>query len=315
MRLRYSAGFAIALYLSGLFSSVCLAEPSEGRLRLATWNIEHLGVGEESCLLRSEQDFEALRAYARLLDADIVAIQEIASLDAAYRVFPEEEYTVFLASVPNTGKRALCWFEPPLTRDDPVLLGNQFTGFAIRKALVFEREPNLTGFGDTASPPGKGAYVSPDVRVRTVIGELRLLSLHLLWGCAGQADLLAAACQPLARQAQVLKKWLSDATKKPAPVALMGDFNREWGPSETYWQTVFGPDGAQDIKVSADHLETPCKSHLSGSPRWIDHIFLLGLPAGVDARFGSVLFVPFDRRNFKLSDHCPVYVDLMAAAL
>ena len=287
--------------------------PGGASLRIATWNIEHLGVGEESCLLRSGDDFRALRSYARELDADVVALQEVASLAAAQRVFPVEEYDIVLAAHPNRGARPLCWLEPPLTRSEPVLLGDQFTGFAIRKGVPYEVHADVRGFGDLAGPPGRGAYVAADVSVELGEARLRLLSVHLLWGCSAPGDESREACEPVFRQARALRAWVDERVDAGDPFALLGDFNRPWDEDARYWQLAFALDRkGPGVVPSSASLDLDCHDMKDRGRSFIDHVFLFGEGWSERADFGQLPIVRFDHRNYKISDHCPVFVDLAA---
>ena len=72
-------------------------------LKVATWNIEHLrdGIGEGPNP-RDQADFDRLKAYAELLDADVIAFQEVESQAAAERVFDPAIYQIFISSRNHT---------------------------------------------------------------------------------------------------------------------------------------------------------------------------------------------------------------------
>ena len=70
-------------------------------------------------LARSSEDIAALRRYARALDADVIALQEVDGPEAARLVFPDHEFCF-------SGRVAV-----------------QNNGFAIRRGLPFACGPDL----------------------------------------------------------------------------------------------------------------------------------------------------------------------------
>src|SRR5918997_634740 len=79
-----------------------LPAAAEETIRVATWNIANLHhvVGEAlrpGAAVRSEGDYAILRKYARRMNADIVAMQEVNGPRAARLVFPVEEYDLFFS--------------------------------------------------------------------------------------------------------------------------------------------------------------------------------------------------------------------------
>ncbi len=84
-------------------------------LKVATWNIEHLrdGIGEGPNP-RDQADFDRLRAYTNILDADVIAFQEVENQAAVERVFDPAIYQIFISSRSHT----------------------QRTGFAVRKSIA-----------------------------------------------------------------------------------------------------------------------------------------------------------------------------------
>lgn len=73
------------------------------KLRIASWNLANLYhlsghdlPGREGTQ-RSDEDYDHLQRFARLLDADLVALQEVNSIAAIRRVFPEEKWQAFIS--------------------------------------------------------------------------------------------------------------------------------------------------------------------------------------------------------------------------
>jgi hypothetical protein len=181
--------FAALLLAASLNLSTCL--PAQGAdphsVKLATWNLEWLITTTEfdhlarSCVpelaraegraipcnivepngsskRRSSDDFEHLRAYARQLNADVIALQEVDGPDAARLVFPDYEF---------------CF-----TRRVHV----QNVGFAVRRGIAF-RCGDYAALGLPESSVRWGADLtlfpnSPE--------QIRMLAVHLKSGCHQQ---------------------------------------------------------------------------------------------------------------------------------
>ena len=108
---------------------------------------------------RSSRDFSVLARYARELDADVVALQEVDGADAARLVFPDYSFCF-------TSRRHV-----------------QNTGFAVRRGIPFRCEPDVQSLslGDSLRRGAELAVFpgAPD--------EMRLLSVHLKSGCSDKA--------------------------------------------------------------------------------------------------------------------------------
>lgn len=76
-------------------------------LKIATWNIEHLHGGiDQGAVKRDLDDFARLAKYVDLLDADVVALQEVDGDAAAVRIFDPAEYNFFFSSRNNVQHRS-----------------------------------------------------------------------------------------------------------------------------------------------------------------------------------------------------------------
>lgn len=291
------------------------ADDVKSGFRIAAWNIEHLGMSGESCLERTKADFDALRAYTNLLDADVVAIQEIESREALRQVFREDEYNLVLAERFYVGERPLCWWVPSRVEETTRKLGNHFTGFAIRKGVEFEQHAAFKAVGNLREAGGHASYGS-DVTVRTPAGPIRLLGVHLLWGCSAFGDSKDPECDAVMSQAAAINSWLVARSDESVAYAVLGDFNHPWEPASPYWRTMFGPSfRSNGFAASAENLLEFCSTTTRPTPAvgrrpLIDHVFLFGDVTYSTLSFGQIEFVSYDQRNFKLSDHCPVFVEI-----
>ena len=309
---------AIFFGLGFLFAASCgRAAPAE--LKLATWNLEWfmkpetLHALEPACLppdaprdgarrsipcdvahelARSNQDIKAMRKYARDLDADVVALQEIDGIDAARLLFTHHEFCF-------SGRVAV-----------------QNNGFAIRRGLPFACGPDL-------EPLSLNGDVRRGVELRLFPGtpsELRLLSVHLKSGCA--RDVLSSAkpsCTELARQAPALESWIDDQARNHRPFAVLGDFNRDlrrepagislWGEIDDS-----DPPEADLVNTAEGQAFQNCMPQQTFSG-YIDYIVLGRRMARglVENSFGRELYRPRDAQRRKLSDHCPVFIRLRVA--
>lgn len=314
----------LAALSSGASASQSPATATSPTLKLATWNLEWLiapatfkslkgtcvpqgtrAYAEERrlpCdvaqrLERSSRDFATLARYARQLDADVIALQEVEGSEAARLVFPGYEFCF-------SRSRHL-----------------QNTGFAIRAGLPMRCGPDL-------APLSLNGAVRPGAEVILFPGEpreLHLLSVHLKSGCSRESlDSGEKACAILARQAPILAGWIDRQAATHRRFTVLGDFNRELleehGPARSasgqllqLWPEI--SDGqrpeAQLRNVAVGqrfHNCVPGQAH-SG---FIDHI-VLGqrlAPALVAGSFERVTFSAADARHARLSDHCPVAVRL-----
>lgn len=260
-------------------------------LKVATWNLEWLTLrpaGDpalpENVVPKRAEQRDALRRYALHLDADIVAFQEVDGAEAAATVFPPDRYALVL------------------TQDDVV----QRTGFAIRRGLTVERNPDLVAL-DIDPHATHRLRSGADITVVTPGGRLRLLNVHLKTGCH-QARLASPArnCRILSRQVAALQGWVAQRQAEGVPFVLLGDFNRVM-------------DGRDEL-LAALTASAPLMRATAGqgSPCWggttfIDHILAGGAARGwMDPASLRVLVYRETGREAMagLSDHCPVSVRL-----
>ena len=273
-----------------VFILMLLAGPLQAaELKLATWNLNWLTLrptGDpilpETVQARHLEDFDQLRRYALALDADVIAFQEVDGPEAAARVFPPDRYTLVL------------------TQDGVV----QRVGFAIRRGLRFERNPDLVGLD--VQPEAKFRLRSgADVTIITPGGRLRLLVVHLKTGCHEmRLSTHIRPCETLRRQVPPLVGWVAQRRAEGVPFALMGDFNRRMdGPDEL----LAALNAASPLARVTEGRGTPCW----GGNSFIDHIMAGGAARGwMRPETLSVLVYketdPAMRE--RLSDHCPISV-------
>jgi endonuclease/exonuclease/phosphatase family metal-dependent hydrolase len=281
-----------------ILALLLLASPAlaQQEVKLATWNIAWLTLrptGDRDLprdiRARTAEDFRLLQGYARRLDADVVAIQEIDGEQAAARVFDPATYAIHL------------------TDEDDV----QRPGFAVRRSLRFTRNPDLAEL-DIRAGARRSLRRGADITVDLPGGQrLRLLSVHLNAGCREDAfENGPPECESLARQAQVIARWADARRQEGIAFAVLGDFNRRIGPRDDFLRIV---EGEPPLARPTAGFSTPCWATARGGWPFIDHILLGGAAREwlVPNSLAVLVYGERDRAfRDRLSDHCPVSVRL-----
>ncbi|MGG5818295.1 endonuclease/exonuclease/phosphatase family protein [Falsiroseomonas sp. HW251] len=279
-----------------LMLCLLLAWPAAAEIKLATWNIAWATLrptGDPDLprefRARSPGDWRLLQGYARRLDADVVAIQEIDGERAAARIFDANAYAFHL------------------TDEDDV----QRPGFAVRRALRFTANPDLAEL-DIRAGARRSLRRGADITVELPGGaRLRLLSVHLNAGCREDAlDRGPPECQGLRRQAEIIARWAEARRREGMAFAILGDFNRRMAPGDDFLRVV---EDAAPIARPTAGFSTPCWSDARGGRAFIDHV-LLGGAAREWLVPGSLSVLVYAERERawrdRLSDHCPTSVRL-----
>jgi len=234
-----------------------------------------------------------MRTYVADLNADVIAIQEVESKAAAERVFDPALYTVVIEERVGTDRGGFCRGREGLT------INAQRTGFAIRKGLPFDRQPDFTAI-QVGNPDLRSGV---DLIVRPRGGDpIRLLSVHLKSGCSsGDRN---EACPVLSEQVPVMENWIDSRAAEGVRFAVLGDFNRRLAmPNDTVWAEWDDASPANsDLALAAGSTEARC------NPRYRDFIdfIVLDRRATEDLR-------GFQEKTFEgegLSDHCAVSASL-----
>ena len=325
----FSRVLVTALLTALLSANANMAFPAaKDTLRIATWNLEWLIAPEDfqalakSCLPRdaspgtrerfipcnvareherSNLDYRALARYADLLDADVVALQEVDGPKAARRVFRNH---VFCFS-----RRA----------------GVQNTGFAIRKGV-----PHRCGEDVVALSLGDRVRRGAELIVYPGSArEFRLLSVHLKAGCPRRPlDSGGSDCETLAKQVPELERWIDEQAAAGRRFGLLGDFNHDLlgfeGPARNsqgqlrhFWAEIDdgNPAGADLQNVAEGQAFINC-SPSQNYRSYIDHVVLGTALAEwrVPQSFVRITYDAADARQRKLADHCPLGVDLRLPA-
>jgi endonuclease/exonuclease/phosphatase family metal-dependent hydrolase len=303
-----TAGRILLFFVLALCLAAATIWPSRGDrgdvLTIATWNLEWLvspgtaHAGRLACrsgqrsslpcdvaeeLARDSADFARLAVYARKLDADIVAFQEVENEAVARKVF--------------RGYR-IC-----MTQDG----GVQHVGFAVRPGVPHRCGPVV----DSLSVDGRTRQAMA-LQLSPRGGKpLELLAVHLKSGCSRDAlDSDSAACRLLSQQAVRLGEWIAARGAEHADFIVLGDFNRvpPESPADGFWNAV------QTAPSELLAQQLPFRNCFAGQPfsAFIDHLLLssnvVGRIVPGSGRHGG--YSASDAVQYRLSDHCPVSISL-----
>lgn len=263
-------------------------------IKLATWNIAWLTLrpGHDRALPRDltprrAEDFSRLAAYARRLDADILALQEVDGPEAAARVLDARDYQFFFPDEHDI----------------------QRTGFAVRRTLRAIRNADLEAL-DPIPNERFSLRRGTDITVEVEGRMLRLLSVHLKAGCREAGD-TGRDCETLMGQSRVLAEWIAARRREGAAFAILGDFNRRFPtPQDEFLARL---DAVAPLTRANEGVSNPCWSDARGGRPFIEHI-LLGGPARNWMIRNSLRVMVYAERDPALrdsiSDHCPVSIRL-----
>ena len=265
-----------------------LAAPAgAAELKLATWNLDWLTLrpaGDPALPAdvrpKPAEDLARLRAYAAILAADVVALQEVDGAPAAATVFPPDRYALHLTA-------------------DRVV---QRVGFAVRRGLDFTANPDLTAL----ELPGARLRSGADITLSWPGGRLRLLAVHLQQG--GRQERLTTrtrpACPLLRTQRAALQGWVAQRRAEGGAFALLGDFNRWMDAEDAFYAAL---QEAAPLLRATEGRSSPCWD----GGGFIDHI-IAGGPARGWMRPQTLRVLVYretaDEWRARLSDHCPVSV-------
>jgi endonuclease/exonuclease/phosphatase family metal-dependent hydrolase len=256
------------------------------QLRVASWNLQFLDVEGRGPDRRASADYEALAGYARELDADVIAVQEVASEAALRLVFAPELYAYHLA----------------------VRGGAQRTGFVFRKRLAARVLPDLDELALADLRAGS------DLAVRIGGRELRLLAVHLKAFCVtGSLAQRGKDCRKLSAQLPVLEGWIDARAREGAAFAVLGDFNRALGEADDPLYRELDDADPPGLALRRASLRTHSECQPGRRRHAIDHVLLGGAAAEWLAPEGlrELAYRDEDRAaGRRLSDHCPIQLVL-----
>jgi len=259
-------------------------------LKVATWNLEwltlrHQGDPElpEDVVPKGAPDIAALRRYADILDADVVALQEVDGPEVAAQVFTPDRYQLIF-----TGDHVI-----------------QRVGFAVRLGLPVRRNPDLVAL-DLYPAARHRLRSGLDITLDLPGGTLRFLAVHLKTGC--HDDPLSVSprreCETLRGQLPALQGWIAQRRDEGTPFILLGDFNRRMDKREDVMTAL---DSMAPLSRATEGRGSPCW----GGGSFIDHIMAGGAARGWMEPETLRVMVYREKdapAKARLSDHCPVSV-------
>lgn len=265
-------------------------------LKIASWNLEFLAERDGAgCEPRTAEDYVAMRRIADSLDADVIAFQEAENPAAAARVFDPARYTIVMENRPGEVS-GTCGGEHP----DQLFI-RQAVGFAVKKGLAFDRNPDVTSLmtGNPQLRSGVDITVHP-----TGLRPIRLLGVHLKSGCFSGTD--GKVCPALLAQVPALEAWIDQAARGSTRFAVLGDWNRRLALSaDTIWTEINdGHPANARLRLADTGIAPACDPSYTA---FIDHIVLDRRAAKSMIAFAETRYAPGEKHY---SDHCPIAVTL-----
>lgn len=265
-----------------IFSCVFLASAANAeQIKIAAWNIYWLGDSDPRGVSRQDSHFNLLRGYAEALDADVIALQEVATERHALRVFP--------------GHRIEISKQP----------GNKLTGFAIKPQVTYRRNPDYEKL-DTTGKLKWGTDITIDVGSRS----LRLLSVHLKARCLDEPLESRPGCKKLQNQIPVLEAWTDPKLSAGENIIVLGDFNR-WIdiPRDEFWRDLGDTDPAP-LRQANLRRRPNCWGGRAG--HFVSHFVMDEETASWITDFDELVYSETDYEAWHryLSNFCPIWITL-----
>ncbi len=332
------------VFAISLMSSICSPAVAEG-IKITTWNIANLhhetGVAlRNGSVARENIDFQRLSEVGALLNADIIALQEIGSPRALARVFDRSKYHLIVSDRYSAGDEN----KPPEERDI-------FTAFAISK----ERFPSLPSVETVGAfslshielnHDGTAASIRPTRSAMHIEFELdgeviSILNVHLKSSCHqyplkdvedqnffnSQPFGSRFDCRTLKAQLSLLENWIEVQSALDKRVIVAGDFNRRLNSAyrnptrhEDFWAELNdGQPNHLKLRKGPEGLDSVCwPKH---EDRFVEHIDLVIADSELFAKYPQSGFEKIglgyddaeeyaERKRQRLSDHCPVTLTL-----
>ncbi|MGH7056568.1 MAG: endonuclease/exonuclease/phosphatase family protein [Acetobacteraceae bacterium] len=264
-------------------------------LKVATWNMEWLTLRPAGSTSlppdvrpKRPQDIARLRAYADVLNADVVAMEEVDGPAIAAKVFTPDRYALHF------------------THDHVV----QRVGIAIRRGIPFTANPDVTGLDPYPPDAPEQLRSGADVTLHLGGTDLRILAVHLKSGCweTSLHNRYRRACAVLREQLPVLERWIGALRRAGMPFLVLGDFNRVLLPHGAF---LAGLERAAKLSVATAGYRNPCWGGRYST--FIDQI-LAGGAARTWMEHDSLRVLVYRETapiwRERLSDHCPVAIDL-----
>jgi len=273
---------------------------SAQEVRVASWNIEHLAEHNKvGCVPRSTLDYEKLRNFSELLNADVIALQEVENTAAVERVFPKSEWNIVLSDRPNSRSYNCRGNDQESTQ--------QRVAVVLRKGIKYQNKGSFEELGLEMEGLRYGVVVE-------IFGDrdtINLLALHLKSGCFvdDYSTSKLRACEVLETQIETLDDWIENSIRENKKFIVLGDFNsRLTVENSMFWNKLVNMDNMPiGIQNGMQNL-TGCHPRY---PDLIDHIILGPETSKLQIQNSQMVhFYSSTGRHMAeedmLSDHCPV---------
>ncbi|WP_100658301.1 HAD family acid phosphatase [Alteromonas flava] len=265
-------------------------------LTFATWNVEHLAYPiNQGCKPRSLAELNELQDYARTLNADVVALQEVASIAAVEQLFPSNEWQIFISQRPDSEAYSCRGSQAPSTQ--------QKVAFAVRKGIEVLDAKSLASFG-LDSP---GLRYGLELELASPLGTISVLNVHMKSGCFvdnfSRAD--SDACKTFAQQAPLLDGWVESKEALQQPYVVLGDFNHRLSAPYNHLTRML----TTNTDDSASSLVNTTGSMIGCHPYYpapIDHIFVGNMSVDESSLVSKAHLFKDMQPEKMLSDHCAI---------
>lgn len=294
--------FAYLWFLSLVSLPISAASLKDGTLNIATWNIEWLTTTPNHSIKESKrdsQDFAMLSGKFRQISPDILAFQEVDSIEAIQKVVGDE-YQIYLSDRAKPQYANLQFNDP-----------NQYTGFAVSTKWLNENQVTIIDPNDISLlPNSKLRFAAYIVLKQANQADMHLLSVHLKSGCPTKKK-RSRSCRQLSEQADQLNQWLATRISNQDSFIVMGDFNHNLSyKGDWMWQQLTNGLNIQ-AKLATQTTPAICQvksnrnpNKLYRYPSLIDHIIVSQENHAQGTQ--QVVFTEQEALNYRLSDHCPV---------
>lgn len=291
-------------------------------LNIVSWNMQWLSTGSNKArITRTTPDYHQLAGIVRELSPDILAFQEVDSVDAIEAILPPAGYKIFLSDRRHSPTE--------IFRDI-----NQYTGFAIRSTIPVDNPQDLSSLnvgsyikGKTKhghrATTGKLRYGSYIVIHKGTDAELHLLNVHLKSGCfTRNSKKTSKPCRTLRRQASALAGWVQQRQDNNEHYIVVGDFNHRLNSRHQWLLTALNQALSSPVYNLTEHVDAAClvsyrKRDGSRTNRLyrslVDHAISSNAIARAISTNGMVYqhrFNAAEVEKYQLSDHCPLVISL-----
>ncbi|OBU44008.1 endonuclease/exonuclease/phosphatase family protein [Photobacterium damselae] len=291
----------LKLLLALIICSTAGTTATAEELRIMSWNMQWLNHHASSPVLRDTDDFTQIRSVIEHIDPDILAFQEVGSLEAIAMILPATQYDFLLSSRAD---------HPRYTFSKT----NQFTGFAIRRNIRYRELPDFTQINLNK----KGLRYGKNLKIWWQDQQIHLLNIHLKAGC--KQSKRSKACRQLKKQLKLLSLWLQTRIENNHPYILLGDFNYPLYTSlnnkkekqHNHW--FFKQLGIPTTTLKQHKTSFSCqvkihhkKSRLITYTQPIDHVISDNIAI---SKLETYQYTNKEMSSNQLSDHCPLYFSI-----